>query len=582
MKPAATTTGAVKGADAHAFWSPPLEDLVGALQSDLGGLSSDDARRRLASQGPNAIEPARGHRGARLLVAQFESPIIGILAAATVVAMVLGDTTDGAIILTIIAASGLLGFFQEHRAGQAVDALLAQVRIHVEVLRDGREVAVPTDDVVTGDVVVLRAGDIVPADGRIVDSHSLLVDESALTGESYPAEKSAGTTAPEAPLSKRTNAVFLGTHVVSGTGTVLVVTTGRSTEFGGVAAKLGGRDITTRFERGITAFGLLLLRAMAVLVTTIFAINVVLNRPIVDSLLFSLALAVGLTPQLLPAIVAISLSTGAREMAARQVIVKRLDAIEDFGAMTVLCTDKTGTLTAGSAQLDSALDVDGLVSDEVLQLARLNAGLQQGFANPLDAAVLHGSSPVDATKRLDEVPYDFERKRLSVLVDATPPMLITKGAYAEVVAVCTSAAAGGGAVSIDSVRQRLDERFAELSAEGYRVLAVATRELSERQTVTEGDETDMTLRGLLAFADPPKVGAPEAIRELAELGVSVRLVTGDNHLAARQIAAAVGLRVDTTPTGPQIDAARRHRRLPPASPTSPCSPRSIHCTRSVS
>ena len=366
----------------RSFWTSPIDELVRVLDTDVAGLSSEEAARRRALQGPNAIEPARGHRGVRLLVAEFESPIIAILAGATLVAMVLGDTTDGVIILIIIAASGTLGFLQEHRAGRAVDALLDQVRVHVEVLRDGREVAVPTDDVVVGDVVVLRAGDIVPADSRLIDADSLLVDESTLTGESYPAEKTPGVVAIGSSLAQRTNAVFLGTHVVSGTGTVVVAATGRTTEFGAVAANLAGRDVKTRFERGITAFGLLLLRAMAVLVTVVFAINVVLDRPIVDSLLFSLALAVGLTPQLLPAIVAVSLSTGARQMADRQVIVKRLDAIEDFGAMTVLCTDKTGTLTAGSAQLDGAIDLDGHPSDEVLHLARLNAGLQRGLREP--------------------------------------------------------------------------------------------------------------------------------------------------------------------------------------------------------
>ena len=554
MRSRAPTTESGGAVVVRSFWATPLDDLVRALATDAAGLSGDEAARRRARQGPNALEPARGHRGVRLLIAQFESPIIGILAAATMVAMVLGDTTDGVIILTIILISGVLGFVQEHRAGRAVDALLDRVEVHVEVLRGGREVAVPADDVVVGDVVVLRAGDIVPADGRIIDSHSLLVDEAALTGESYPAEKSAGTTPRESALAERTNAVFLGTHVASGTGTVLVVATGGATEFGRVASKLASRDVTTRFERGITAFGLLLLRAMVVLVSAIFVVNVILHRPVVDSLLFSLALAVGLTPQLLPAIVAISLSTGARQMAARRVIVKRLDAIEDFGAMTVLCTDKTGTLTAGSAQLDSALDLEGRVSSEVLRLARLNAGLQQGFANPLDAAVLRDAAPVDTALRLDEVPYDFERKRLSVLVASTPPLLVTKGAFAEVLAVCRSAEVDDRVVPIESVRQRLDERFAGLSAEGYRVLALATRDLPRQQTVGVADETDMTLRGLLAFADPPKAGAPEAIRELAQLGVSMRLVTGDNHLAARQIATEVGLRVDNALTGPQIDA----------------------------
>ncbi|HEY7625834.1 MAG TPA: HAD-IC family P-type ATPase, partial [Ilumatobacteraceae bacterium] len=410
------------------------------------------------------------------MVEQFTSPIILILVGATVLSIALGDITDGAIILAIIVASGLLGFWQEHTAGQAVDALLARVRVEVEVLRDGIEVAVPAEEVTVGDIVVLRAGDIVPADCRIIESHSLLVDEAALTGESYPVEKSVVGVSGEAPVAGRVNSVFLGTHVVSGTGTALVVKIGPRTEFGALAADLAARKVTTRFERGITAFGLLLVRAMVVLVTAIFVVNIVLDRPVVESLLFSLALAVGLTPQLLPAIVAVSLSTGARRMADEQVIVKRLDAIEDFGAMTVLCTDKTGTLTAGAAHLDAALDLDGRRCDEVLRLAQLNAGLQRGFTNPLDQAILHDAAPIAPGQRLDEIPYDFERKRLSVLaVTDSGPTLITKGAFANVLAVSSSADIGGETVPIASVRGQAEHRFAQLSNEGYRVLGLATR-----------------------------------------------------------------------------------------------------------
>lgn len=549
---AAVATAADAG-DGQPFWSGALTDRLHALAADPAGLTVDEAARRLARDGPNHVEPSHRHRGLRLLVAQFTSPIIIILAAATLVSVVLGDLTDGAIILAIIAASGLLGFWQERGAGQAVDALLAEVRVEVEVLRGGAEVAVPIEDVVVGDVVVLRAGDVVPADGRVVESRSLLVDEAALTGESFPAEKAPGTVAADAALADRTNAVFAGTHVVSGTGTVVVARTGRATEFGALSVELESREVTTRFERGITAFGLLLVRAMVVLVTAIFVVNILLNRPIVESLLFSLALAVGLTPQLLPAIVAVSLSTGARQMAAEQVIVKRLDAIEDFGAMTVLCTDKTGTLTAGAARLDAALDLDGRPSDQVLRWARLNAGLQQGFANPLDDAILQGAEPVDPALRVDEVPYDFERKRLSVLVAGPTPTLVTKGAVAEVVGICATAEVGGQVVPVGTVQAGVEERFAELSAEGYRVVALATRARPGATALTVADEADLTLRGLLTFADPPKLGAPEAVRALAELGVSVRLVTGDNHLAARQVAGSVGLDTTQMLTGPGID-----------------------------
>jgi Mg2+-importing ATPase len=535
------------------FWSVDADELLAALGTTAGGLSSTDAASRLARHGRNQIRPPNSHRGIRLLLSQFTSPIILILAVATLLSMALADVVDGTIILAIILASGALGFWQEHGAGVAVDALLAQVRVEAEVLRDGKEVAIPTDEVVPGDVVVLRAGDLVPADGRVLESRCLLVDEAALTGESYPAEKSAGQVDAGAGLAARSNAVFLGTHVTSGTGTVVVARTGRATEFGGLASELATREVTTRFERGITAFGLLLVRAMAVLVTSIFLVNVVLHRPVVESLLFSLALAVGLTPQLLPAIVTVSLSTGARQMAADQVIVKRLDAIEDFGAMTVLCTDKTGTLTVGAAQLDRALDVTGEPSDEVLRLARMNAGLQHGFANPLDAAILRDAPPQEVALRLDEVPYDFERKRLSVLVDGATPMLVTKGAFVEVVDVCRDAQLDGHTVAVESIRAAAEELFARLSSEGYRVLALATRALPGARSADAGTEEAMTLRGLLAFADPAKDGAIEAVRELAALGVSTRLVTGDNRLAARHIAAAAGLSVAAIVVGTEID-----------------------------
>jgi Mg2+-importing ATPase len=345
----------------------------------------------------------------------------------------------------------------------------------------------------------------------------------------------------------------MGTHVVSGEGTAVVVQTGGATEFAAVSARLAGGDVTTGFERGLTGFGLLLARVMAVLVIAIFPINLILGRPIADSLLFSLALAVGLTPQMLPAIVTVSLSAGARRMAAQQVIVKRLDAIEDFGAMTVLFTDKTGTITTGSVELGVTLDVDGQPSAEVQRLARLNAGLQRGFGNPMDQAILTGAPQVDPRLRIAEVPYDFQRKRLSVLADENgTATLITKGALASVLDACTTARTAGGVVPLDSVREAVQQRFSELSANGYRVLGLATRALPGRSEVTAADEADMTLVGLLAFQDPPKPDATQAIRNLADLGISVRLITGDNRLAAAHVAGEVGL---TGPPllGPDID-----------------------------
>jgi Mg2+-importing ATPase len=538
----------------RAFWSRQLDELLAATVASAEGLSPEEAARRLARDGPNRIEAVHAHRGLRLLLAQFRSPIVLILVAATALSMAVGDFADGSIILVIIAASGVLGFWQEYTAGQAVDELIAQVLIEAEVRRGGVELSVPVEEIVIGDVLVLTAGDVVPADFRVIESHGLLVDEAALTGESYPAEKSPGVIAIETPLAGRSNSLFMGTHVASGAGEAVVVAMGHSTEFGAVSARLATRGVTTGFERGITAFGLLLVRAMVVLVTAIFVINLILHRPLVDSLLFSLALAVGLTPQLLPAIVSISLSTGARRMAVEKVIVKRLDAIEDFGAMTVLCTDKTGTITAGAVRIDRTFDLAGRASEEVLRLAALNAGLQRGFPNPIDQAILAEASPIDSGVRLDEVPYDFERKRLSVLVDdQDATLLITKGAFDKVLEVCTTADVDGRTVPLDEARAGLEHRFAELSAGGYRVLALATRSLAGARVAREADETDMTLRGLLAFHDPPKPGAAEAIRQLAERGVPVRLVTGDNRLAAGKVAADVGLDTHHLLTGADID-----------------------------
>jgi Mg2+-importing ATPase len=517
-------------------------------------LSGEEAARRLAEAGPGMLDERRGHRGIRLLLQQFRSPIILILAAATAVSMALGDLLDGSIILAIILAGGLLGFWQEHSAGKAIDALLEQVRVEATVRRNAAEVAVPVDEVAVGDTVVLSAGDVIPADARILDSHSLLVDETALTGESYPVEKQPGVATADASPAARTNSVFMGTHVVSGRGSALVVHVGRDTEFGKVSAKLREPDVVTGFERGVTAFGILLVRVMLVMVTTVFVINLVLSRPLLDSFLFSLALAVGITPQLLPAIVSVSLATGARHMAAEEVIVKRLDAIEDFGAMTILCTDKTGTITVGAARLDGALDLSGRSDDDVLHLARLNAGLQTGFANPLDGAILDGAGPVDPALLIDEVPYDFQRKRLSVLIDDPDgPLLITKGAFDGVLAACRFADSGEAPVPIVDLRASLDGRMRELSAQGYRVLALATRRLGTRRCGV-ADETQMTLRGLLVFHDPPKDTAAAAIHDLAGRGVAVRLVTGDNRLAALEIAGDVGLDTATVLTGPEIDA----------------------------
>jgi Mg2+-importing ATPase len=533
-------------------------DAEASVGSSPTGLTAAEAARRLAARASTGLQGGGLRSEVALLARQFESPIILILVAATILSGVLGDATDAAIILAIVALSGLLGWWQERGANRAVAALLAVVEVKVEVMRDGQSVTVPIDQIVAGDVVSLSAGDVLPGDGLVLDAAALLVDESALTGESFPQEKSPGVLAPDTPTGSRTNVVFLGTHVASGSGSALVLHTGADTEFGKISARLKARQAPTGFEAGLTAFGYLLLRVMAVLVTVIFIANVLLARPLLDSALFALALAVGLTPQLLPAIVTISLSAGARLMAAKQVIVKRLDAIEDFGAMTVLCTDKTGTMTAGEIELHDATDPAGSASDGVRRLAFLNAKLQVGFSNPIDAAIV-AAGGVDAggATAVDELPYDFTRRRLSVLVDdGGTRELVTKGALADVLAVCTMAQLAGQApVPIAQVNGAVQARFESLSGQGYRVLGVATKAMAGASAVTASDEAGLTLVGLLTFLDPPKPDVAQTIADLAASGISVRMITGDNRLVAAHVAGLVGLDGSRVVAGPEIDAA---------------------------
>ena len=558
-------TAAAPGPSASpAFWARPATDVAASLGSGPQGLSAAAAASSLAARSGGAIGGGGPFPALLLLVRQFQSPIILILVVATLLSGFLGDWTDAIIILAIIALSGLLGFWQERGATRAVAALLKVVQVKVEVRRGGVTVEVPIDEVVPGDVVLLNAGDVLPGDGLVLESDALLIDESALTGESFPVEKTVGVVAADAAVSARTNSVFLGTHVVSGSGAAVLVHVGSDTEFGRISARLKSRQAPTGFEHGMTQFGYLLLRVMVVLVVTIFIVNVLLARPLLDSALFSLALAVGLTPQLLPAIVTISLSAGARLMAAKKVIVKRLDAIEDFGAMTILCTDKTGTMTAGSIELHDAIDAAGATSARVRRLAYLNARLQVGFSNPIDAAIV-AAAGVDAggATRLAELPYDFTRRRLSVLVsDGERHVLITKGALADVLAVCTtvesgSAPAAGTAPSsapLDSQKPAIDKQFQDLSANGYRVLGVAVKDMGDATTVAATDEAGMTLAGMLTFLDPPKPDVAETLKDLAASGISTRMITGDNRLVAAHVAGLVGLDGSTVLAGPEIDA----------------------------
>ncbi len=527
-----------------AFWAVSEAELLDRLGAGREGLSIDAARERL---GGLPVHSRRPMPRWRLGLRQVSNPIVMLLIGASVLSMLLGDPADATIILLITAASAILGYVQERGAVMAVHELMGAVRTLATVRRDGAETSVSLDDVVIGDILLLGAGDVIAADARVLDVDSLLVDESALTGESFPVEKSPGVVPSATSLAERSNAVWCGTHVVSGTCTAVVAAVGDSTEFGKIGVNLAGTHLPTAFELGLRRFGLLLMRTTALLVGGIFIANVVLHRPILEAFLFSLALAVGLTPQLLPTIVTVTLSQGARQLARRRVIVKRLDAIEDIGAVDILCTDKTGTLTTGDIMFDAAVDLEGRPSAEVHTLAYINATAQRGFGNPIDRALAATTPPTDPThRRIAELPYDFTRRRLSVLVErAGSSMIITKGAVDAVLDVCDGA---------DHDLAELRQRFAELSQTGLRVLAVASRAVDRAQAdaLTADDEQHLTFRGFLCFTDPPKPDAADAISELVALGVATKIITGDNRHAAAHAANAVGLDASGLATGAQI------------------------------
>jgi Mg2+-importing ATPase len=399
-----------------AYWSRPTADLLAELRSTPDGLSTTEARERLQQVGPNVLKPRRHETVLRSFLAQFTSPLVLILIFAAVVSAIASEWTDAVIVIVIVVASAVLSFAQEYTASHAVEKLRAQVTIKATVLRDGKPQPIPAEEVVPGDITLLSAGSLIPADGIVVEAKDFFVNQAVLTGETFPVEKKPGQVDVRAGMPERINVVFMGTSVRSGTARALVMQTGASTAFGQIAERLTLRPPETEFERGIRRFGYLLTQIMTGLVLVVFAINVILHKPPIDSLLFAIALAVGIAPELLPAIISITLSKGAQNMAKRGVIVRQLNAIENLGSMDILCTDKTGTLTEGVVHLDGALDVQGRPSDDVLRWAYLNAAFQTGLANPLDDAILTQPHP-DTTgmDKLEEIPYDFIRKRLSVL-----------------------------------------------------------------------------------------------------------------------------------------------------------------------
>lgn len=547
-----------------AYWSQQPTDLFTLVNSGAKGLSQSEADKKLEIAGPNSLVTRKKSGPLTLFLNQFKSPIVLILLTATLVSAFVRDWPDAIIILVIVLGSTLLSFSQEFSANHAAEELRQKVSLKSKVLRGGTEKAIPAEKIVPGDVVLLSAGSLIPADGVILEAKDFFVNQAVLTGETFPVEKTPGPVAENASLTDRTNCVFMGTSVRSGSGKALIIETGLHTSYGQIAKKLSLRPPETEFERGIRHLGFLLTEIMFVLVVTIFAINVFFHKPILDSLLFSIALAVGLTPQLLPAIININLSRGSQAMAKSGVIVRKLAAIENFGSMDTLCTDKTGTLTLGVVKLDGAMDITGNPSDAVLKAAWLNAHYQTGMSNPLDDAITgSGQYTVNEGDKLDEIPYDFVRKRLSVVVkDGIIPlqspdlgaMLVTKGAFENVLAVCSGCLADGQITPLNSdLIKDLRQRFTDWSAQGYRVLGVAVKPVAPQERYEPSAEQAMIFIGFLLFFDPPKPDVAKTVEALEKLGVRLKIITGDNHLVARHTAQAIGLPEPVVMTGDQLD-----------------------------
>jgi len=535
------------------YWALAPDDLLRRLHTTPQGLTSAQAEERLQRFGANRLREERRLSRLGVLTRQLASPLPLLLVFAALVALATGEWVNAAIVLTILLASALIGSRREYSAHTAAAALRKRVTTRTKVLRDGHEETVLFEEIVPGDVVLLSAGSLVPADAVVLEAADGYVSESVLTGESFPVEKAPGVVATGTPLQERSNCVHLGTNVRSGTLRCVVAGTGQATQFGMIAQRLTLRQPETEFDRGIRRFGYLLTSAMLVIVFIVFVAHMLAGRPIVDTLLFSVALAVGLSPELLPAVLSVNLARGAKMMARHGVLVRRLNAIENLGSMDVLCTDKTGTLTEGSIDLEGAYDAAGEPSSAVAELGAINASLETGLASPLDDAILAACKPdLSRLRKVAEIPFDFVRKRVSVIVERDESlMLVTKGAVSQV--LDASATLVDGTALDESARARLDRRCADWSSRGIRVLAIATRTLSPQGTYGRGDERDLAFVGFLTFLDRPKDGAAQALTDLGKLGVAVKLITGDAKLVAQHVATLIGMKTERVLTGAQLD-----------------------------
>lgn len=532
-----------------------IDQLFTRLTSGVNGIPIALAEQRISDQKRKLKIESRFERGLKLLIRQFANPLMLLLVIAVILSAVLGETSDTIIIGFIILATGLLSFWQELNAGDAVEKLRQLVEVKHTVIREGKQFTVNTIEVVLGDVVLLDAGDIIPADCRIIESNELHVNESTLTGESFPVEKIPGELPSDTPLNKKTDSLWKSTNVVSGTAKALVIATGSETVFGQIAHSLLTTS-ETAFERGIKQFGYFLLKITIVLSIVILGTNLFFKKPFFDSVLFSLAIAVGMAPELLPAIMTFAMSAGAKRMQKKKVIVKKLSAIFNFGEVNILCTDKTGTITSGVVIVKNIFNINGIPDERIKLLTAVNSCLQGGFQNPIDDAIKELKINIAGFEKLAEVPYDFIRKRLSIQVrNINQSIIITKGALKNILDVCTYYQDEKNNVLPldDSRRKDINLKFVSYSESGYRVLGICSKN-TDKQKITRDDEKEMTFLGFILLEDPLKENVLDSIQRLEKMNVSIKIITGDNRYAAIHTAQKLGLSTENILTGQDLNS----------------------------
>jgi len=535
----------------------PENEVFKELGSTPEGLTSEEAKARMELSGPNDISRIRRRPVLLQFLGHFRNLMVIILLIAALISVFVGEITSALIIFFIVLASVTLDFFQEFKAENAAALLRQKIITRATVFRDKVQQELPITGLVPGDLIALAAGDIVPADARVLTARDFFVNQSALTGEPYPVEKNAGREDPAQPLTEAGNYIFLGTSVVSGTATAVVTRTGASTEFGKVAKTLVERPPETEFERGLKQFSYLMSRFVFFLVIFVFFINALFRHGILESLLFSVALAVGMTPELLPMILSLNLSKGSIAMSEKGAIVKHPESIQNFGSMDVLCTDKTGTLTENRIVLVRHLDTEGKDSEGVLLYSYINSHFHTGIKSPLDDAIVSFRHiDVGEYRKIDEIPFDFIRRRVSIIVSrASHAILISKGAPEETFRICSSVDLGGGVEPLtDAVRERIHSIYLAQSAEGLRTLAVCYRPVpDDHAPFSVADEKEMILAGLITFIDPPKESARDSVRLLARSGIELKILTGDNELVAHKTCELIGLPVKGVLAGAAIE-----------------------------